>query len=71
MREESPLSNTVYASLKFGPAGFIVDGTSYPHYSYEVTASRLKGGCGEMSLINGVVDLINGVVDMMREVNRK
>ena len=64
MREESPLSNTVYASLKFGPAGFIVDGTSYPHDSYKVTASRLKEGCGEMSLINGVVD-------MMREVNRK
>ena len=58
LMEESPLAQTVFVALNFGPARFIVDDASYPLYTYEATATRLKRGCGESGFLNGALQMI-------------
>jgi hypothetical protein len=58
LMKESPLTNTVFASLNFGPAWFVVDDASYPLNTYEATASRLKRGCGERGFINAALQML-------------
>lgn len=58
LMQASPLAQTIFLALNFGPARFIVDDAAYPLFTYEATASRLKQGCGEKSLLNGMLDLM-------------
>ncbi len=58
LREQSPLTDTTFVSTNFGPAWFIVADSTYPLNTYESTASRLRVGCGEKSLLDAAAQML-------------
>ena len=61
LKRESPFKATMMATLTNGAArsGYIPDDASYGKYTFEVLSSRLKPGCAESSIVNGVLELID------------
>jgi len=60
-KAESPVKATMMATLTNGSArsGYIPDDESYGKYTFEVLSSRLKPGCAESSIVNGLIGLID------------
>jgi hypothetical protein len=60
MKKQSPMANTVMVTLANGGAnsGYIPDDTSFSHNSFQVLGSRLKPGCAETAIANGLTDLV-------------
>jgi hypothetical protein len=56
----SPLANTMFVTLANGRAnsGYVPNDTSFGAYTFQVLGSRLKPGCAEDGIVNGLVDLI-------------
>jgi hypothetical protein len=61
LKRESPVAATMMATLTNGSArsGYIPDDESYGKYTFEVLSSRLKPGCAETAIVNGLLDLID------------
>jgi hypothetical protein len=62
LKRESPYKATMMATLTNGSArsGYIPDDASYGKYTFEVLSSRLRPGCAEAAIVNGVLELIDG-----------
>jgi neutral/alkaline ceramidase-like enzyme len=60
LKRESPFKATMMSTLTNGAArsGYIPDDASYGKYTFEVLSSRLKPGCAESSIVNGLLELI-------------
>jgi neutral ceramidase len=60
LKRESPYKATMMATLTNGSArsGYIPDDASFGKHTFEVLSSRLKPGCAESSIVNGILDLI-------------
>lgn len=60
MKRQSPMANTVMVTLANGraPSGYIPDDASFGHNSFQVLNSRLKVGCAEPSIADGLTKLI-------------
>lgn len=60
LKRESPYTATMMATLTNGMArsGYIPNDAAYGMYTFEVVSSRLKPGCGETSIVNGILDLL-------------
>jgi hypothetical protein len=63
LKRESPFKATMMTTLTNGSArsGYIPDDESYGKYTFEVLSSRLKPGCAETAIVNGILGLIDGV----------
>ena len=61
LKRESPFKATMMATLTNGAArsGYIPDDASYGKYTFEVLSSRLRPGCAESSIVNGLLELID------------
>jgi hypothetical protein len=61
LKRESPFKATMMATLTNGSArsGYIPDDASYGKYTFEVLSSRLKPGCAESSIVNGLLESID------------
>lgn len=61
LKRESPFKATMMATLTNGSArsGYIPDDASYGKYTFEVLSSRLRPGCAESSIVNGLLELID------------
>jgi hypothetical protein len=61
LKHESPFKATMMTTLTNGSArsGYIPDDESYGKYTFEVLSSRLKPGCAETAIVNGVLGLID------------
>lgn len=59
-KRESPLANTVLVTLANGRAnsGYVPDDASFGAYTFQVLGSRLKPGCAEQGIADGVADLV-------------
>lgn len=59
-KNESPIKHTILASLTNGSSGsgYIPNDEAYGQYTFEVVSSRLKQGCAEAAIVNGLLDLI-------------
>jgi len=59
-KRHSPLANTVVVTLANGRAssGYIPDDASFGHNTFQVLGSRLKPGCAEQGIANGLNDLV-------------
>lgn len=59
----SPHRNTMMATLTNGSArsGYIPHDAAYGQYTFEVISSRLKPGCAETAIVDGLQDLIEVV----------
>ncbi len=60
LKQESPYKATMMATLTNGSArsGYIPDDESFGKYTFEVLSSRLKPGCAESAIVNGILGLI-------------
>ena len=61
LKRESQFKATMMSTLTNGSArsGYIPDDASYGKYTFEVLSSRLKPGCAESSIVNGLLELID------------
>jgi hypothetical protein len=59
-KQHSPMANTVVVTLANGRAGsgYIPDDASFVHNTFQVLGSRLKPGCAEQGIANGLDDLV-------------
>jgi Neutral/alkaline non-lysosomal ceramidase, N-terminal len=60
LKNESPYARTLMATLTNGSArsGYIPNDAAYGMYTFEVLSSRLKPGCAETAIVNGILDLM-------------
>jgi len=58
-KRESPVHNTMMATLTNGSAGsgYIPNDAAYAQNTFEVVSSRLRPGCAESAIVNGLLDL--------------
>lgn len=62
-KRESPLKHTLFSSLTNGSArsGYIPHDAAYGQYTFEVLSSRLRPGCAETAIVDGLLDLMEGI----------
>jgi hypothetical protein len=58
LKRESPLNDTVMVTHANGSSGYIPSDDSFEPVSYEVTTSRLKPGCAESGIVNGLLEMM-------------
>jgi neutral ceramidase len=60
LKQESPYKHTMMATLANGmaPSGYIPNDAAFGFETFEVLSSRLKPGCAETSIVNGLLDLM-------------
>jgi hypothetical protein len=63
LKRESPYKATMMATLTNGSArsGYIPDDASFGKQTFEVLSSRVKPGCAESAIVNGILDLMVAV----------
>jgi neutral ceramidase len=61
LKRESPYARTMLATLTNGtaPSGYIPNDAAYGQYTFEVLSSRLKPGCAESAIVEGILDLLS------------
>lgn len=62
-KEESPVKNAMMATLTNGMArsGYIPNDAAFGQHTFEVVSSRLKPGCAEDAIVEGLLDLVGEV----------
>jgi len=65
MKKQSPMTNTVMVTLANGRAnsGYIPNDAAFGAYTFQVLGSRLKPGCAELGIADGLTDLVNQYTD--------
>ncbi len=60
LKRESPLADTFMVTLANGRAdsGYVPNDTAFVALTFQVLGSRLKPGCAETAIVNGLLDLI-------------
>ena len=60
LKRESPLKHTMMVTLTNGmaPSGYIPNDAAFGYNTFEVVSSRLKPGCAETAITEGLLDLI-------------
>jgi neutral ceramidase len=60
LKRESPMANTFMVTLANGAAnsGYIPNDAAFGALTFQVLGSRLKPGCAETAIVNGLLDLI-------------
>ncbi len=58
LKQQSPVRQTIMVTHANGSSGYIPDDASFDQVSYEITTSRLKPGCAENAIVNGLVGLM-------------
>jgi hypothetical protein len=60
LKRESPMANTVMVTLANGRAdsGYVPNDTAFGANTFQVLGSKLKPGCAEAAIVNGLLDLI-------------
>ncbi len=61
VKRQSPLTDTVVVTMANGAAnsGYIPPDDAFGRYTFQVLGSRLKPGCAETAIPNGLVELLN------------
>ncbi len=60
LKEESSLANTIFVSITNGASnsGYIPSDDAFVRYTFQVLSSRLKPGCAENAIVNGLLDMM-------------
>lgn len=61
-KQESPMARTMVVTITNGRAnsGYIPNDAAFGYQTFEVLSSRLKQGCAETAIVNGLLDLMEG-----------
>jgi hypothetical protein len=64
LKAESPYKKTMLATLTNGMAmsGYIPDDASFGHETFEVLSTRLKQGCAETKIVDGIIGMMPRVI---------
>jgi neutral ceramidase len=60
MKKSSPYAKTIFITHSGPSVGYIPDDASYPKVTFEVTGTRMKPGCSENAIVDGLVKLLKG-----------
>jgi hypothetical protein len=60
LKQQSPVANTIMVTLANGMAnsGYIPNDAAFGAFTFQVLSSRLKPGCAETGIVNGLLDLM-------------
>ncbi len=60
LKAASPLSKTMVVTIAngFAGSGYVPNDAAFGAYTFQVLGSRLKPGCAEDGIVNGLVDMI-------------
>ena len=58
LKKKSTSSHTVMVTHANGSSGYIPDDAAFEQVSYEITTSRLKPGCAENAIVDGLFNLM-------------
>jgi len=60
LKKQSPMTNTVMVTLANGRAnsGYVPNDAAFGAYTFQVLGSRLKPGCAEQGIADGLTDLV-------------
>ena len=61
LKDESPFANTIVVTHANGSSGYIPDDAAYDQVSYEIISSRVKRGCAEDAIVNGLLDMMDAL----------
>jgi neutral ceramidase len=61
IKKEAPFNHTVVVTQCNGASGYLADDASYDQVSYEITATRVKRGCAEDSIVDGFLQLMGAL----------
>lgn len=59
LKKESPFSHTIMLTNCNGSSGYLPDDAAYEQVSYEITSARVKPGCAENAIVNGLLDMMD------------
>jgi hypothetical protein len=65
MKKQSPMTNTVMVTLANGRAnsGYVPNDAAFGAYTFQVLGSRLKPGCAEQGIADGLAELVGQAVE--------
>jgi len=58
LKRESPYTATMMVTNASGSSGYLPDDASYTLVSYEIVTARVKRGCAEASIVNGLLEMM-------------
>jgi hypothetical protein len=58
LKRESSFPNTIMITHANGSSGYIPNDAAFDQVSYEITTSRLKPGCAEGAIVNGLLGMM-------------
>ena len=58
LKKESPFTRTMMVTHANGSSSYLPDDDSYKRVSYEIVTSRVKPGCAEAAIVNGLVEMM-------------
>jgi neutral ceramidase len=58
LKKESPFTRTIMATHCNGSSGYLPDDAAYEQVSYEITTTRVKPGCAENAIIDGLLKMM-------------
>lgn len=61
LKNETPFRATMMLTHANGRSGYIPDDAAYDQVSYEIVTSRVKQGCAEDAIVNGLLDMIDSL----------
>jgi neutral ceramidase len=59
LKRESPFNRTVVVTHCNGSSGYLPDDAAYDQLSYEIVSTRVKRGCAENAVVNGLTEMMN------------
>jgi neutral ceramidase len=58
LKRESPFTRTMMVTHANGSSGYLPDDDAYKNVSYEIVSSRVKPGCAEAAIVNGLLEMM-------------
>jgi len=58
LKRESPYAATLMVTNANGSSGYLADDASYAQVSYEIVTTRVKRGCAEGAIVNGLLEMM-------------
>ncbi|MFB3829569.1 MAG: neutral/alkaline non-lysosomal ceramidase N-terminal domain-containing protein [Bryobacteraceae bacterium] len=59
LKRESPFTNTIMVTHANGSSGYLPDDAAWDRVSYEIVSARVKRGCAEKAVVNGLLELMD------------
>jgi hypothetical protein len=58
LKRQSKLRNTIMVTHCNGSSGYLPDDDAYRRVSYEIRTARVKPGCAERAIVDGLLQMI-------------